>query len=334
MTRFGIGLICLVARLALAADGPDFQASFPKFEVNNPQIIWAAPTNQSRAALSIYKTVPQIFSGTVVSNLMVLGSFTTKDAQKWKGEVLPINTEPLMFVNKSNTCNLLIVPSEGRVEFFDNFAAANHWDKAKHLHEAVQGLPDLPNVEKLGLEFLEQFGIRRTDLAQKADGHLVTFGTEEKRSYFDRGQNKYIEGEVITRGIYFNRQLDGISFAGIGIGGGCEIVYGNRSKVSRIRLVWRNLQPQEQRKIASPDEIMQRIRDGQAVMTHKNLVNPAEVKKITITEMSLLYMGAAGDKPQDLVYPFAKLEAVVDLGNTNENVQLYCPILSTNLDSK
>ena len=82
--------------------------------------------------------------------------------------------------------------------------------------------------------------------------------------------------------------------------------------------------------MASPEAIMQKIREGKAVLTHKNLVNPAMIQSLTITDCSPLYLGASGNVSQDFVYPFAQLEAVAKIGGTNANVQLYCPILSTN----
>jgi hypothetical protein len=63
-------------------------------------------------------------------------------------------------------------------------------------------------------------------------------------------------------------------------------------------------------------------------MTHRSNVNPADVKKITVTELTPFYMGARGEETQDFTYPFAQLEAVADVGTTNTAVQLYCPILS------
>ena len=190
-------------------------------------------------------------------------------------------------------------------------------------------MPDDAKLEKLGLKFLKQFGIQRTNLAQKADGQILTFGEKRTRGYFDQQREKQVEDEVIARGIFFNRRLDGVNFTGIGLGGGCKIMCANRAQIAQIKFVWPNLQPYEQRKVASPDDIMRLVREGHAVMTHKNLVNPAEVKKLTITSCSPLYRGAAGT--QEFVYPCAQLEAIADLGGTNVPVQLYCPILTTNL---
>ncbi len=319
------------ANQSCAAIGPVFGNSFPKFHVHNPEIVWAAPTNQSRAALWIYKVVPQHFSSSAISNLVVMGGFTMKDEQHGHDKITNTNEDTLFFFSKDRICNLTVVPPQGRIEYWNGLVLPNHWDKTNHLVEPVEGLPDETKVEKLGLKLLNQFGIQRDDLAQRTDGHLITFGEKETRGYFDRRSKKYIDDEVIARGIFFNRRIDGVNFAGIGAGGGCQIKFSNHAKIADFRLVWRNLQPYKQYRVASPDEILSYIRDGQAVLTHKNLVNPADVKKLTITDCSPLYMGADGKEAQDLVYPFAQVEAVADLGTSSTNIQLYCPILSTNL---
>lgn len=301
------------------AVAPAFDNSLPKFSIHNPEIIWTARTSNSRKTLWIYKVVPQNFPLSAISNLMVMGSFTNQ---------ITSTKQPLRFVNASNTCNLFVNPSQGCIEYWNEFAPANHWDKTNHLWEQVKGVPSQNQVEKLALKFLKQFGIQRDDLAQKSNGHLLTFGEKQTRSYFDRRRGKDIDDEIIERGIFFNRQIDGVNFAGIGLGGGCEIEFGNHANIANLKLVWRNLRPCEQRRVANPDEIISYIRDGQAVMTHKNLVNPADIKELTITDYSPLYMGVNGDDTQDLVYPFAQVEAIANLGTNNVDIQIYCPILS------
>ena len=317
-----IGLLCIVAGVALATNAPNFGNEFPKFQINNPEITWAA-TNRLRPELWTYKVVPQSFSAKGISVLLHQSCFTNR--------VSANVTEQFSLVNKSNTCTLRIVPSQGWIKYWNESAPANYWDRTNHLWEQVEGLPNEVEVERLGLRLLNQFGIRREDLAQRADGHLITFGSKKSRSYFDRRTQKYIDDEVTARGIFFDRRIDGVDFAGIGLRGGCNIEFGNHEKISEFNLVWRNLQPYENYKVASQNEVIQYIREGKAVLTHKNLVNPAEVKSITITDITPLYMGASGDVSQEFVYPFAQVNGMADLGYTNVDIQLYCPVLSSNI---
>lgn len=90
---------------------------------------------------------------------------------------------------------------------------------------------------------------------------------------------------------------------------------------------WPSLQPFEQYDVASQLELIQFIQDGKAVMTHKNLVNPSEIKSLTITDVTPFYWGTSAVEPQSFVYPFAQVNATANLGYTNEDIQLYCPIL-------
>jgi len=314
-------LICIVARVVSADNAPIFESSFTKFHINNTQITWTAPTNQLCAVLWTYKVVPQVFSEKEISELMHSSLINNKIKEV---------REPLHYSNSSNTCSLVVIPAQGYIKYFDEFAPPNHWDSTNHLWERVEGLPNKTKIEQLGLKLLKQFGIKRTELAQNKDSHLITFGENKTRSYFDRRTNKYIDDEVIARGIFFNRRIDGVNFAGIGLGGGCEIEFGNNAKIADFKLVWRNLQRYEHYKVATQDEIKQFIFNGSAVLTHKNYVNPANIRQLTITDISPLYMGANGNEIQNFIYPFAKIEAIADVGNTNQEIELYCPILSTN----
>ena len=318
------GLLFLAVEAAVAGSSPSFDATFPKFEVNNLGIKWSAPTNNQCASLWIYKVVPQLFPPSAISNLLVMGSFTNAEFRA---------TELVFLRNKEKTRRLKIVPAQGWIEYVDEDAPARMSGRESHRPEPVERVPDRAKVEKLALKLLDELGIQRTNLAAKPNGRPLAFGEQQTRGYMDKKRGKYVNNEVFIRGIFFDRQIDGVNFAGIGIGGGVEVEYGNNRKIAKLNIVWRNLQPYEHRLVASPDEIMRRICEGQAVMTHKNVVNPAEVKKLTVTDCSPLYMGAAGEQAQDFVYPFAQIEAIADMGNTNVPVQLYCPILTPGKDS-
>ncbi len=315
--------VCQIAGVSFAANVPNFGNDFPQFQVNKEtEITWTA-TKHLRDMFWTYKVVPQTFSVDGITELLRQGSFTNR---------ITAGSERLAFVNSSNTCTLQIIPATGRIKYWNEYAPAAHWDRTNHLWERVEGVPDESQVEKLGVEFLTKyFGIQRSDLSQRADGHLITFGEKKTRGYFDRRTQKDVEDEVTARGIFFIRRLDGVDFAGIGNGGGCEIEFGNHAKISEFKLNWPNLQPFEKYAAATQSELVQFIQDGKAVMTHKNLVNPAEIKSLTITDVAPFYWGTSAVEPQSFVYPFAQVNATANMGYTNEDIQLYCPILSTNL---
>jgi hypothetical protein len=250
------GLISLIAGVSFAANVPDFGDKFPKFQINsNVEMTWAA-TNRLRDHLWTYKVVPQTFSVKGISELLSQGSFTNE---------VTTGNQSLSFVNSSNTCNLRIVPAIEFIKFWNEYAPAAHWDRTNHLWEKVDGVPDDSQIEKLAVKFLKLFGIKRSDLAQRANGQLISFGEKKTRSYFDRRTQTNVDGEVTARGIFFIRRIDGVNFAGIGLNAGCEIEFGNHAKISEFKLNWPNLEPFEQYDVASQSEMIQFIQDGRTV---------------------------------------------------------------------
>jgi hypothetical protein len=75
-----------------------------------------------------------------------------------------------------------------------------------------------------------------------------------------------------------------------------------------------------------------------ALMTHRDISGPdqaealslrQEAKKLTVTQMVLLYTSESGTEQQDFVCPFAKLEVIVESRGTDSAMQLYCPIVTS-----
>ena len=327
MKSFWIWLIILIAGDSFATNVPNFGNDYPKFQINkDSQLTWNA-TNHLQENLWTYKIIPQHFPSSVISNLVAMEKFTWQDERNGHQDISDTNEGTLFFYSKARLSNFSVVPAEGKINYLNGQATASHWDKTNHLWEEVDGVPNNDELEKLGLDFIKPFGIQRSDLAQRADGHLITWGDKKTRSYHDRRTNKYIEDEVTARGIYFVRRINGVDFVGIGLRGGCVIEFGNQAKISDFQLNWPNLQPFEQYNVATQSELIGFIQDGNAVMTHMNRINPAEIKSLTITPF---YWGTGADEHQTIVYPFAQVNATANLGYTNEDIQLYCPILSTN----
>lgn len=318
MKRFIVAFILSVAGSTLAQ--LPYVGELPQFKVNNPTILWGAPTNKLGASLWIYKVAPQVFPFKAINHVLELGGFTNR-----------VKVSQAMSIgNSSNTCQLVIIPEQGYVRYWDGFAEANHWDRTNHLWETVKGLPSQSDIEKLGLKFMKQWNIRRDELAQ-TNGHLITFGENTKRSYYDRRTAKFVSDEIKSRGIFFIRRLDGVNFLGIGVGAGCEIEFANNAKVSQFNLIWRNYQPYERYKVATPEQIKQSILEGKTILTKKNFVVSTDVKTVTIDEVIPAYIGADEFEHQEYLYPFARIEATANMGTNKVGIELYCPILSTNL---
>jgi hypothetical protein len=96
-------------------------------------------------------------------------------------------------------------------------------------------------------------------------------------------------------------------------------------------MVWRNYEPYQCFRIANTVEVIQQIHAGNAILTRKNLVNQSDVKSLTITKVEPSYIGASELEKQGFLYPLAKVEATADFGTNRIGIELYCPILSTNI---
>ncbi|HTQ50752.1 MAG TPA: hypothetical protein VMJ12_08570 [Candidatus Acidoferrales bacterium] len=290
----------------------------------NAEITWGVPTNQQPMELWVYRTIPQNFSPNAISNLMALGSFTTNDQRKLTAEEGAIDKNALAFVTKDENRSLGISPALGWIIYKDN--------RAFDVRDKIQGVPSDAKAKKLALKLLDEIGIPRSELVKESkNGEPLTFRETGTRgpTYHTKTKTTTGKNEIDSRGVFFIRQIEGVSFAGIGVAGGFYVRFVSRAKVQELELVWRNLQRWKEFQVASPDQIVQWIKEGRAVMPAPN-VNPNEVIKLTITQISPLYMGELGGKRQDFTYPFGSLNAIADLGRTNVNLQLYCPILSMN----
>ncbi len=329
MRRLVIGLLVLSIGKSYGQQAPSFEHTHrPSFVPANCEIVWNVPTNQMPNALWVYRTIPQHFSDKAISNLVALGSFTTRDKKRITLlKMASLSSEDraraknlLAFENEKEGRNLQIVPADGYIDYRDQRA-----DPATR--DAIEDVPSEVATQELALKLLDQIGIPRSQLLKKPDSsEPLTFKEVRRWGHMDKQQGKRVV-QNSSRGVFFIRQIEGVTFAGIGIAGGFHVRFSSHAKVAELQLVWRNLQRYKKYEIASPDQIMQWIKEGKAVMPAPN-VNPSDVKKLTITDISPMYMGESGEERQDFTYPFANLGTTAETGQTNIGVQLYCPVLS------
>jgi hypothetical protein len=332
MRAFIVGILAVSSGVGFAEDascfGKFFQG-FPTFKNPSARIAWTAPTN-SGAGLWVYKSMPQKFSDTVISNLMVIGRFTAEDKKEDRTLTEP-STERISFTDDHKphpTRSLTILPEYGFIDY---------WDQGPKATKSIEGVPKTEEVQTLALKIFKRLGFSESDLARKPGStNFLAFEDTREHTHFDK-----VIGESVTetslRGIHFVRQIDGVPIAGIGSGGGFFVRFGNHGGISDLQVSWRNLKQLQRCQIASPDLLSRWIREGKAVMTHRDISGPdqadalslrQEAKKLTITQMVLLYTSERGAEQQDYVCPFAKLEVVAESRGTNCPMQLYCPVVT------
>ena len=327
MRRLLVGLLVLGAEHVVAQEAPSLKHAGLPFSPGNIEVIWAAPTNQQPKTLWVYKTVPQHFSDAAISNLMALGSFTMRDKEKVTAEEraqLPAEDRAavenvLGFETEDEARSLGILPAYGWIHYQDIHA----YD----VRTPIEDVPSEAMAEELGLKLLDQIGIPRSELAKRRNSSKpLTFMEGGTQGHYDKTHGRQVDG-IYCRGVFFIRQIDGVNFAGIGVAGGFYVNFVSHAKIRELDLVWRNLQPYKKYQVTSADQITQWIKEGKAVLPGRNDGLDA-VRRLTVTQLSPLYMGELGDKRQDFTYPFASLDAIADTGKTNIAIDLYCPILT------
>jgi hypothetical protein len=310
MTPFLAAVLVASADVATTAD-QTWLKGFAEFKRPGVEVVWAAPSNDLPAALWFYKVIPQDFTGTLTSNLMAIGGLTVADSK---------DASKTSFCTQDKSRSLLIVPANGWIQYWDSKAAV--------VKGAIEGVPTPDEAKKMAVQVLARLGFPCSGLANiPGTTNLLAFSDDREQTRFDPTRGKAVT-ETSARGVYLVRQVDGIPMAGIGIGGGAHVKFGNRGKIAQIELVWRNLQRIERRKVATTSEIVEWIKDGRAVMTRGTTVDSSSVKKLIVKNISPLYASASGSERQNFVSPFAKIKALAQVGETNAPVILYCPIIT------
>jgi hypothetical protein len=275
------------------------------------------------------RQLPRVFSATVISNAIVLGSLQSS------GFPQPSTNETCITMGPpcpcGNICNFSIDPNEASIGFVstnDNAASPN-------------GIPSDEVIAKRAWKCVPQLGLDPTQMMQK------TFFTHLFDVYrTDKDKPDFVCG----RGIVLSRQLDGVAFFSADNTGdegeGFSIEFGSYGQIRSFSLRWSTLIRYESQPTASLQEITRCIK------AHKTVVVPdigernyfaqlrtlANAKKLTIIKITPVYaewvFGTAptNDVPCKFATPFAELEATADFGTSNATVRLVSPILLSDVN--
>jgi hypothetical protein len=280
----------------------------------NIDIVWKA-TNDLPRGLWIYKVMPEAFSAAVVSNAMVIGRFQKKDFSK--GDHPLLKDKHLIYFFDWNEPNrrrrsLYIAPTLGAMEYQSEADAT----------APVEGVPTSDEAEMLAREILFQLGIDRSLLADK-----VQKGYDDTTTKFDRNRKQLGPPQVNRRGVAFARRIDGVLLSQ---SWSFLIHFGNHGAVEDFSLNWRNLLPYESRHVLTTNQIVEAIKSGKAVLAEQfgDLTDLNQTKKLTVLKITPRYYNGRKGEALEFLHPYADLELVADLGNTNTALFfLTCPII-------
>lgn len=319
--------VILITAFSAPADSPTWQELSSRL-FTNTAIVWQAPTNKLPKSFWIYqRELPHVFSATVISNAVVLGSLQGKGFPKPSTNDFFIPEDKGPDYPGTLATIFSIRPGDANMYYsLPNYSAGSG-----------EQLPDDKTITARAWKYASQLSLDPAYLVQE---RIYTHSC-------DTDQNGQATNHVCGRGVFLSRQLDGITFfSADNEGSGAEgfsIEFGSRGQIRFFSLRWSMVKRYESRQIASTQEIIHCIRAHKTFVLpdpdeddyFARLKNLASAKKLTVTKITPYYgEGVFGEVPTNDVpckfaTPFAKLEAVADFGTSNTTVRLLSPIISS-----
>jgi hypothetical protein len=310
-----LAIILLAQFAVLAANAASLQlAEFCQpFSGASNEIIWKASTRGIPPTVKIFKVVPTTYSPVMVSNLLQLADLTEQNRKRTIQSGVLGGKNVLTYENREGTRHLDLIPSEGTIALHKAGVIAGP-------KEVVIGVPDTNGAVAKVFDLLPLLGINKTEIATNMPGKPIPYTFLEQTDFHKDKATGKVVSNVISRGVSFYRQIDGIPVWGVA---GIFAHFGNESKLSDLSVTWRMVKLREECPVPTSADFTARIRSGRALIRKEQ----AELafKRLTISKVILYYWESDASKQQSAIYPFAVLEAKTDLQGENSEVQLFVP---------
>jgi hypothetical protein len=319
-------IVFLEIALSAASGRVSLEDLSPHLSTNAP-VIWAATTNWNGKMWKYERVLPHVFSSSVISNAIVLASLQKKGFPKPSTNDFFIPEEHPPNYPGAIAVIFSIEPKDAILSYF-----------CLHPNTNSTELPDDDTLLKQARACAVQLGI---DLKQVASGKPSSiFNSDADGNLFTN--------QVCGRRIFLARQLDGIPFYDHGDAGwneGFNFELGSGGQIRSFFVDWPELRRNVGGPLASVEQIIALIRAHRVIVLpngneegfFRRVKSLANSKKFTIVKFNPYYMdGELGETNYDYVppkfaSPFAELEAVAELPDTNINVRIFCPILSSDV---
>lgn len=202
---------------------------------------------------------------------------------------------------------------------------------------STNNIPEAETVTRRAFEYAAQFGL---DQAHLIPQNVYTASNAS-------GREETLTNGICARGTFLARQLDEVAFFSADNEGdgaeGFSVEFGSRGQIRSFSLAWPNLERNQSRSTASPQQIINCIRAQKTIVLpnaceetyFQRIKALANAKTFTITKITPYYSeGIFGevptnDVPPEFITPLAELEAIADFGTSNTTVRLLSPILSS-----
>jgi hypothetical protein len=297
-----IQTVCLTAGFA---QSPPWKANGEKI-LPRPDldVRWESSSKFPRKVWS-YDLLPNKFSAEIISNAMTLCSFTEKDIAARR----PDGTD---FQSRDGARKLSISFSAAKI----HYEIPEPRYSPTNLAANVPALNELPPIatnvlRKLNIQFSDITGWVSTNTIDYSEPSMTMF---------------YVGDLTITnipyRSVLFRRVVDGMPIVGEFYG----FNVGEHGRIARLSIQWSNLQRGKSYSVISQKEVLNLIRKGDAIRgpVPQNVgdIDWSSIKSLTIKKAVPSYQMA-----NNSLYPFLRLDVLVDTGHGIVEVGIDCPII-------
>lgn len=293
----------------------------------NCSIVWQATNDLPKSFWTYEKVLPHVFPAQVITNAIILASFESK------GFPTPSTNDTCIFADPDcdscrcgRVCNFSIYPRQATLGFYSPYQ-----------NNLTHGMPGDDTIVRRAFD---------DSLALGVDPKQIAFKNFTSHYNTDTNHDKIFD-QISGRGVFLSRRLDGISFFDDGdeiFLEGFWIEFGCYGQIRDFTLTWPDLNRVQKEKTATREEIIRCIAEHKTIVLPENderdffsrLKTLATARKLTITKITPYYSeGQFGDMPTNsepkIVTPFAELDAVANLENSNVTVRICSPITSSDV---
>jgi hypothetical protein len=297
-------LIQFVCATAAFAESPPWKGNGEAISARaDLDVRWDA-TDKLPSKVWSYQLLPNKFFPDVISNLMVLCSFTDED-QVEKG------ANGIAFQSPDHSRTLSVAFSSGEIEYEVpeiNYSPTN----------LAIGVPSTNQLQELAKVFLGKLHIDFSDIVGWLGTNKVDFS--EPLTIF------YVSDTSVTnvpyRTVYFRRSVDKMPIAGHFY----RFNVGEHGKISKISIAWPKLKRIKAYRTISQKDVVNFLRKGNAIRgpapTDVGDFDWQDVKSVTITKAFPSYMINEGQ-----LYPFLRMDVTINVGGRDVRMAMDCPII-------
>lgn len=269
----------------------------------NLDVRWEDTTKFPRKVWT-YQLLPNDFSPKVISNVMTLCSFTEKDLKEYR-------LNGMAFQSPDGTRKLSISFPSGNIHYE---IPEPHYSWTN----LAVGVPQTNQLPAIATNVLKKLHIKFSDITGYFGADKINF-SEPLTMYFI-GTNTITN--IAYRTVFFRRAVDGIPIVANCYG----FDVGEHGEICRLSITWPNLQRIKSYPTISRSAVIDCLRNGNAIRgpVPMNVPDPywPGIKSVTITKAVPSYL-----VENNRLYPFLRLDAVIDTGRGTAVAAIDCPII-------